>query len=73
MKIKQIHVSYSRTFNLGNYENVKIEAGLVADLDEGDNLQTAFEELRQEARLQVRAEYDRLEASRDGLLCVVFE
>ncbi len=65
MRIKQIHVSYSRTFNLGNYENVKIEAGLEADLEEGDNLQTVFEALRQEARLQVATEYERLEGSRE--------
>ena len=65
MKIKEIHVSYSRTFNLGNYENVKSEAGLVAEIEEDDNLQTAFEELRQEARLQVAAEYERLEAGRE--------
>lgn len=65
MKIKEIHVSYSRTFNLGNYENVKIEAGLVAEIEEDDNLQTVFEGLRQEARLQVATEYERLEAGRE--------
>lgn len=65
MKIKQIHVSYSRTFNLGNYENVKIEAGLEAEITPEDDIQTTFEMLRQEARLQVKTEYDRLEAGRE--------
>ena len=65
MKIKEIHVSYSRTFNLGNYENVKIEAGLEAEVDAEDDLQETFAELRHEARLQVATEYERLEASRE--------
>lgn len=66
MKITKITASYGRTFNLGNYENVRIESGILeAVLEDGDDLHQAFEELRQEARQQVAEEYARLEAGRE--------
>lgn len=48
MKITQ--VSYTRTFNLGNYENVKIE--LVADVtdQDGEAVDLVLDDLAKEAK-----------------------
>lgn len=46
MKIKTI--SLGKMFNLGNYENIKPE--ITADLAEGDDVQTCFDNLAEELK-----------------------
>ena len=41
--MKIISVEYSKTFNMGNYESVKI--GYTAELNDNESPQTAIEEL----------------------------
>lgn len=60
MKIIKITATYGRVFNLGNYNNVRIEASLEAEIEENDSVDSCFEELRAEARNQVATEYDRI-------------
>ena len=58
-KITKITVSYARTFNLGNYENMRLECELTAELESGDNQIAKVAELQRDAHEQVRAEYER--------------
>lgn len=44
-RITSTSISYKRTVNLGNYENVVIEAQLAADLEPGDNLEEVMRAL----------------------------
>lgn len=34
MRVKEISVTYARTFNLGNYENARFETTITADVEE---------------------------------------
>jgi hypothetical protein len=45
---KITEVRLDRTFNLGNYESLKI--GLTADVDQEDDVQEVLNELKQEAK-----------------------
>ena len=51
MPISEFHLSVNRTINLGNYENLKIEASVKVSLAEGDDHAT----LRKEARAELRS------------------
>jgi hypothetical protein len=37
MRIISINVTYARTFNLGEYNSMRLECALSADLDEGED------------------------------------
>lgn len=58
MQIKQITVTYSYTFNLGNYSSIRPEVSLTADLAEGDEPEQARRELLQTAQAQVEESID---------------
>jgi hypothetical protein len=45
MKIKTISVTYSRTFNLGNYNSAKFEYQIAAELEDGDDVQEVERDL----------------------------
>ena len=36
MKLTQLSMNVSRTFNLGNYESLKVEAGAVIEFEDGE-------------------------------------
>lgn len=57
MKIKEISVTVSRTFNLGNYESLRLEAGAVADLQDGEGPDDARQKLIEEVRTSLKAQY----------------
>ena len=40
MKVRQTSITVSRTFNLGNYESLRIEAGVVTEFEDGDTAET---------------------------------
>jgi hypothetical protein len=54
MKIKELSVLASHTINLKNFTFAKIDAGVVADLDESDDVEKAFSNLWEIAAVQVR-------------------
>lgn len=57
MKIREVSVTVSRTFNLGNYESLRLEGGAVADLQEGDDVVAARAQLLTEVRESLRQQY----------------
>lgn len=54
MKIKQIRIALGRTLNIGNYESIRIDVDFTADIDDNENPQTAFENLRAAAKLELK-------------------
>lgn len=58
-QITKVTVSYARTFNLGNFENLRLSCELTAELQPGDNEYGTIHQLQTDAREQVRAEYER--------------
>lgn len=54
MKIKQIRIAVGRTVNLGNYESLRIDVDFTADIDDNENPQMAFENLRAAAKLELK-------------------
>lgn len=59
MRMTQVEVVYSYTYNLGNYSNVRPSIKLTAELAEGDNEAEVRRELMESARHQAEAEIDR--------------
>jgi len=44
MKIKEVHVSYGRTVNLGEYNSLRMDAGLVIEVGPDDDPEELFDE-----------------------------
>jgi len=65
MRNMRIEVTYSRTYNLGNYSNIKPAASISAELDSDEDAGLAHHELMTRARLLVEEEVDR-ELERQG-------
>jgi hypothetical protein len=57
-KVTQVSVSYSYTFNLGNYSSVRPEVSLTAELEEGDSPETVQRTLLDTAKGQVEGAID---------------
>jgi hypothetical protein len=51
MPISEFSMSVGRTINLGNYENLKIDARVDVTINEGED----YEALREEAKTKLRA------------------
>ena len=58
MKVTRISVRYGRTHNLGDYNNVRPEIELTADLDRTDDLDAAIADLTTDARVFVEEAID---------------
>ncbi|MGG1672891.1 hypothetical protein ACIFOE_20085 [Paenibacillus sp. NRS-1783] len=52
-RLKEISVSYTYTKNLGNYQSLKVDAGLVVTLEPGDDPQTVYADAWRTVRNQV--------------------
>ena len=59
MKLVQIEASYGRTVNMGDYNSMRVDIKLVADIEEGDDEAAAADALRAMARNQVMLELAR--------------
>lgn len=61
-QIKEVSVSIKRTINLGNYENVVYECGVVytVNLDKGETPDNAYDTALEFCKSKVIAEVDRL-------------
>lgn len=64
MKPKEIFVSIRFTKNLGNYQSFVAEAGVTADLDQGETADQAFAEAWSLAKQQVSAQINGLKTRR---------
>ncbi|WP_211746383.1 hypothetical protein [Paenibacillus sp. Marseille-Q4541] len=42
MKVKEISVGFTYTKNLGNYESLKIDAGVVVSVEDGDTTDEVY-------------------------------
>lgn len=49
-RITEIRLAVGRTINLGNYETVRLEAGVTVAVDEGDDLDAVKAALQPELR-----------------------
>lgn len=58
--VSEMRLTVSRTINLGNYESVKIEAGLSISREEGDpsDIKSAAEDMREHLMEEVRTLLD---------------
>ena len=56
MEIKEIHVSIKFTKNLGNFQSFTAEAGVVAVVEQGDNIKDVYDSLWNEAKHQVSSQ-----------------
>jgi hypothetical protein len=65
MKLTEMSITVSRTFNLGHLGFLKIEGGMAASVDEGDDpdavRQAILEEVRKSLSAAYRANYPRNE------------
>lgn len=55
MQTKQITVEISRTFNLGNYNNIKPSVTILVHLDEDDDPKIALADASETAEAQILA------------------
>jgi hypothetical protein len=53
-QLKEVSVGFTFTKNLGNYQSLRVDAGLVLSLAPGDNPQTVYAEAWQTAKQQVK-------------------
>lgn len=60
MKAKEIYASIKFTKNLGNFQSFVAEAGITADLEQGETVELAFEEAWAMAKEQVRMQIEGL-------------
>lgn len=65
MKTKQTSVTVSRTFNLGNFESLRIEAGIVTELEEGDTPESVRAVQLAEVRESLLAQHAAFKPKRD--------
>jgi hypothetical protein len=57
MKVKEITTGIGYTHNLGNYESIRFEVRLVADVTEQENVEVATASLFAECEKQLYSEY----------------
>lgn len=59
MKTDGLTVLVNRTYNLGNYESVKIEVGVTISLDNNDHLDDAKDKAFEWINSRIKGEYVR--------------
>jgi len=57
MKPKEMSITVSRTVNLGNFESLRVEAGMAASVDNGDDLEDTRSKIIAEIRRSLSAAY----------------
>ena len=57
MKIATVRAGIVRTFNLGDYNSLKLETSIEADIEEGDDPKQIVQDLFLMARDEIRTEY----------------
>jgi len=62
--IKQVTVGIQRVINLGNYENVRYECSVIAEVEEGMSAHDTYQAALRFCKENVLAEIDRIEESK---------
>jgi hypothetical protein len=57
VKAKEIRITASRTFNLGNMQSFRVEAGLTLEIEEGDTIEGVRQRLLEELRKSLSDTY----------------
>jgi hypothetical protein len=57
MPISEFTISVGRTINMGNYENLKIDASVTVQMAEGDDYAVTKQEAREELRSLLESAY----------------
>lgn len=57
-EVKQINVAFTFTKNLGNYESIKVDAGVVMSVEPGEDTEEVCEKAWKNARQQIRRGLD---------------
>ena len=60
MTITSVSVTHSRTFNLGNFNSLKLDQSFEASVDEGEAPEDVVRTLQEHAARHVATEHDRL-------------
>lgn len=63
MKVKEINVGFTFTKNLGNYESLKVDAGVVITVENGEDPEVVYEKAWESAKKQIKRG---LETARGG-------
>lgn len=64
MKIRRVTYQESRTINVGNYNSIRVEFGLEAELDDGENLPKVQTQIKSIVRDTIETEVGELLESR---------
>lgn len=54
MDVKEITVGYTYTKNLGNYENVKVDASVTITVEQGESVDELYDRAYEQTKNQVR-------------------
>lgn len=63
MEVKEINVGFTFTKNLGNFESLKVDAGLVMTVETGDDPEAVYAKAWASAKQQIKRG---LEAAKGG-------
>jgi hypothetical protein len=66
VKTKELQIGVSRTFNLGNFESLRVEAAMTASIDEGDDHDEVRLKILDEIRKSLSAAYKANHPGRNG-------
>ena len=55
-KSKELHVSVAFTKNLGNYQSLRVEAGITMALEDGDNTDKVYEQAWDQVGDQIQSQ-----------------
>lgn len=58
-KTKEIHVAFTFTKNLGNYENLKVDAAVTMSVDPEDDVEEVYTRAWANVKKQIRKGLDR--------------
>lgn len=60
MTVKTVHVGHSRTFNLGNFNSLKLDMSFDVELHDDDDPEQVVRDLQEQAKYHVETEGARL-------------
>jgi hypothetical protein len=66
MKITKLTYRRGVTINTGDFESVRIDAGMDADLEEGEDPVVCYQELKKLVRAQMRPEVEKIRQQLEG-------
>jgi len=63
MKIKQIEYSLSKAIQIQNFEPVRFFVGATAEVQEGEDIEKSYEQLKKIVHEQIKQDYERVRPS----------